>query len=139
MKPQRLAQLVDAHAAALALYARQWCSAPEDIVQEAFVKLAAQKAEPDNVAAWLHKVVRNAALSAARGDRRRRHHEAAAAGRNCDWFVPAEGTGLDAEAAAQALLDGQAPRAAAPLGQRGRQLLEARLHALEPRARALLS
>src|SRR4051812_12751229 len=103
MGPQRLAQLVDAHAAALALYARQWCCAPEDVVQEAFVKLAAQKAEPDNVVAWLHKVVRNAAVSAARGARRRRHHEAAAAGRGSDWFAPAEGTGLDAQVAAQAL------------------------------------
>ena len=39
MGPEGLVRLVDAHAAALVLYARQWCAVPEDIVQEAFLKL----------------------------------------------------------------------------------------------------
>src|SRR5262245_9670848 len=103
MGPQRLAQLVDEHAAALVLYARQWCTAPEDVVQEAFVKLAGQGREPDHAVAWLHRVVRNAALSAARGERRRRRHEAVAASRTGDWFLSAEDAALDSQAAAQAL------------------------------------
>jgi RNA polymerase sigma-70 factor (ECF subfamily) len=103
MGPERLGRLVDEHAAALVLYARQWCAAPEDVVQEAFVKLAAQPRPPDNVAGWLYRVVRNGALSAARAGRRRRRHEAAAAARTPDWFEPLEGGCLDAAAAAEAL------------------------------------
>ena len=34
MEPSQLGRLVEAHAAGLALYARQWCAAPEDVVQE---------------------------------------------------------------------------------------------------------
>jgi len=36
MSPTEFARLIDAHAAPLVLYARQWCDAPEDVVQEAF-------------------------------------------------------------------------------------------------------
>jgi RNA polymerase sigma-70 factor (ECF subfamily) len=53
MTPRRLAELIDAHAPALVLYARQWCAAPEDAVQAAFCKLAAQRSPPDDEAAWL--------------------------------------------------------------------------------------
>lgn len=103
MGPEVLARLIDRHAPALVLYARQWCDAPEDIVQEAFLQLVRQKVPPRNVLPWLYRVVRNAALSAARASRRRQRHEAIAAGRSATWFQPAEGTGLDAEAAAAAL------------------------------------
>ena len=60
-----LGGLVDRYAAALELYARQWCHAPEDVVQEAFLKLVAQRPLPDQPAAWLFRVVRNGALNAA--------------------------------------------------------------------------
>jgi RNA polymerase sigma factor (sigma-70 family) len=103
MGPEQLGRLIDAHAAALTLYARQWCAAPEDVVQEAFLKLAGLPAPPPHAAAWLFAVVRNRALSAARAERRRRHHEAQAAARAPAWFAPAFGAGLDAEAAAAAL------------------------------------
>jgi RNA polymerase sigma-70 factor (ECF subfamily) len=101
MGPEQLGRLVDDHAAALVLYARQWCAAAEDVVQEAFVKLAAQPRPPDNAAAWLHRVVRNGALSAARAERRRRRHESAAAAPT--WFVPTEEAGLDGEVVSAAL------------------------------------
>jgi RNA polymerase sigma-70 factor (ECF subfamily) len=94
---------MDEHAAALVLYARQWCAAPEDVVQEAFCKLAAQRRLPDNPASWLYKVVRNAALSMARADRRRQRHEATAAAKLSSWFMPAEENALDADIAAAAL------------------------------------
>ena len=42
MDSDKLGRLIDRLAAALELYARQWCDEPEDVVQEAFVKLAAQ-------------------------------------------------------------------------------------------------
>ena len=80
-----LGRLVDRHAAALELFARQWCDTPEDVVQEAFVKLAAQRTPPENPAAWLFRVVRNGALNAAQAARRRRRYETAAAESRA-WF-----------------------------------------------------
>ncbi len=103
MGPQLLGRLLDEHAAALVLFARQWCDVPEDVVQEAFVKLAAQRQPPDCVTAWLYRVVRNGALTAARAARRRRRREGEAAGRAAAWFLPAEGARLDGETAAAAL------------------------------------
>jgi RNA polymerase sigma-70 factor (ECF subfamily) len=103
MGPEILGRLVDDHAAALVLYARQWCSAPEDVVQEAFVKLVNQDPAPTTPLAWLYRVVRNGALIAARKDQRRRRHEAAVAAQTPGWFVPTEAPGLDGAAAAAAL------------------------------------
>jgi RNA polymerase sigma-70 factor (ECF subfamily) len=101
--PELLSQLVERHAAALVLYARQWCSAPEDVVQEAFLKLVEQRTPPANPAAWLFRVVRNAAISADRSARRRRRHEETAAGRAPAWFEASDEPGLDAEAVTAAL------------------------------------
>ncbi|MFL5340249.1 MAG: RNA polymerase sigma factor [Gemmataceae bacterium] len=95
MGPERLGFLLDRHAAALELYARQWCAVPEDVVQEAFLKLARQAPPPDQPLAWLYRVVRNAAISAGRAERRRQHHEAVAASR-APWFTPDEAGPLDA-------------------------------------------
>ena len=103
MGPEQLGRLMDDHAAALVLYARQWCAAAEDVVQEAFVKLAGQHPPPAQAVPWLYKVVRNGALTAARAERRRRQHESRAAARAPTWFAPDDGAGLDAEAAAAAL------------------------------------
>jgi hypothetical protein len=46
INPELLARLFDRHAPALALYARQWCGTPEDVVQDAFVKLARLRTRP---------------------------------------------------------------------------------------------
>ncbi|WP_165219296.1 RNA polymerase sigma factor [Aquisphaera insulae] len=100
MEPERLGELLDRHAAALELFARQWCDVPEDVVQEAFLKLAGLAEPPDEPAAWLFRVVRNGAMDAGRASRRRRRHEAAmeAAG----WFERSAGT-IEPEDAAEAL------------------------------------
>jgi RNA polymerase sigma-70 factor (ECF subfamily) len=109
MGPELLGQLVDRHAAALALYARQWCRAPEDVVQEAFLKLFKQQVPPAKVIPWLYRVVRNAAISAMRREScRRRHETAAALGRignppHTSWFVDDPAAALDGEAATAAL------------------------------------
>jgi RNA polymerase sigma-70 factor (ECF subfamily) len=103
MGPELLGRLVDQHAAALVLYARQWCAVPEDVVQEAFLKLVAQRAPPDNPVPWLYRVVRNAALGAARTERRRQRHEAVAAARAPAWFTDPDAAGLDVETATAAL------------------------------------
>jgi RNA polymerase sigma factor (sigma-70 family) len=102
MGPDVLGRLVDEHAAALTLYARQWCRTPEDVVQDAFVKLVGQKRPPEHPVPWLYRVVRNGAISAARSAERRRRHESAAA-RQAAWFVETDTPGLDGETAAAAL------------------------------------
>jgi RNA polymerase sigma factor (sigma-70 family) len=101
--PELLGALLDRHAAALEMYARQWCRVPEDVVQQAFLQLARQAAVPDQPATWLYRVVRNGAISAARAEQRRRRHEAAVAEGAANWFVADESTGLDAAAATAAL------------------------------------
>jgi RNA polymerase sigma-70 factor (ECF subfamily) len=106
MGPDQLAELVNRHAAALVLYARQWCATPEDVVQNAFLKLARQKVPPDNTLPWLYRVVRNGAIDAARAAHRRQKYEARAASVAPTWFVPSDDpTGLDAHAAAEALVE----------------------------------
>src|SRR5689334_21103406 len=102
MRPSDFATLVDEHAAGLVLYARQWTGAPEDVVQEAFLKLVRQRRVPDDAVAWLYRVVRNGALDAAKIDRRRQRREASAT-RPEPWFVEPVVDGLDAEVAVAAL------------------------------------
>jgi RNA polymerase sigma factor (sigma-70 family) len=102
MTARQLADLIDSHAAALVLFARQWCTAPEDVVQDSFCKLAALAVPPNDPAAWLYRVVRNAAFDASRAERRRLRREKAVA-RPVQWFDQAAIDGLDAASAVAAL------------------------------------
>lgn len=106
MDSELLGQLLDRHAAALELYARQWCDSPEDIVQDAFLKLATLRTLPRDPAAWLFRVVRNAAINVSVAARRRTRRESAAAVGVPPWFEPdstAERGEIDPEAAAAEL------------------------------------
>ena len=103
ISPEVIARLFDRHAAALELYAAQWARAPADVVQEAFLKLARQSTSPDRPVAWMYRVVRNAAISAARSESRRARIEQAAPGTDRHWFEPAAGDRLDAQEATKAL------------------------------------
>jgi RNA polymerase sigma factor (sigma-70 family) len=98
-------RLIDRYAAALVLYARQWCAAPEDVVQDAFLALMARAAVPDPVAPWLFRVVRNRAISTARADRRRRRREQDAGSRRGPWFRADPAGELDAAALRDALAE----------------------------------
>jgi RNA polymerase sigma factor (sigma-70 family) len=101
--PEAVARLFDRHAAALELYAGQWVRAPADVVQVAFLQLVRQKRLPDRPAAWLYRVVRNAAISASRHELRRMRHEQAA-GRNDQLRLEFEpDSPLDAATAAREL------------------------------------
>jgi RNA polymerase sigma factor (sigma-70 family) len=101
--PELLTRLVDALGARLVLYAQQFGPGPEDVVQEAFVRLAGQRPAPDDPAAWLYRAVRNGAISAARSSSRRTKHEHVAATQRQAWFAASDGNGLDAAAASEAL------------------------------------
>jgi RNA polymerase sigma factor (sigma-70 family) len=102
MSPHEIASLVDRHGPPLILYARQWCQAPEDVVQEAFIKLVGLRTPPRDAVPWLYKVVRNAALDAGKMARRRQQRERAVA-KPERWFVEENVEGIDAEAAVAAL------------------------------------
>jgi RNA polymerase sigma factor (sigma-70 family) len=109
MDATRLGLLIDSHAAALILYARQWCATPEDVVQDAFLALMAQNRAPEPAIPWLFRVVRNRAISAARSEKRRQRREARAA--QVPWFRVEHASGLEEAELRQAL-------SALPLEQR---------------------
>jgi RNA polymerase sigma-70 factor (ECF subfamily) len=101
MSPRQLGDLIDRLGPALVLYARQWAAAPEDVVQDAFLRLVEGRRPPDDPAAWLFTVVRNRAMDLAKADRRRGKREQAV--RPDRWFVEPEIDGLDADRAVAAL------------------------------------
>ncbi len=103
IQPEVLGALYRQHAPALRLYARQWPGCPDDVVQDAFVRLAQQAMPPARVVPWLDRVVRNGALAAARADARRRKRESAAGSRE-PWFAAADEQ-LDAREAARLLAE----------------------------------
>ncbi len=96
-----LGRLYREHAPALRLYARQWPHGGEDLVQDAFVKLAQQSPPPARVVPWLYSVVRNRAFAAHRATVRRRGRESAASNSEA-WFAPVEDQ-VDAQHAARLL------------------------------------
>jgi len=100
--PELLAWVLDRHAAALELFARQWCDCPDDVVQEALIELARRSETPDDVLCWLYRVVKNRAIGAARSSRRRSRRESAVSA-TTPWFVSSPEDLLDARAAAEAL------------------------------------
>ena len=102
----RIAELFDAHARALLLYARQWVGPAdaEDVLQRVFVKLLAGGRSPAEPRSWLFRCVRNEAIANWRSSRRRARREQTAAAHPPAWFAPSPGDPLDA-AAAQAALE----------------------------------
>lgn len=103
MEPTILGRLYRQHAPALRLYARQWGGAAEDLVQEAFVRLAQQTPPPEQILPWLYRVVRNAALAAQRTAARRRQREQRVSTPEA-WFAAAEDR-LDADEATRLLAE----------------------------------
>jgi RNA polymerase sigma factor (sigma-70 family) len=75
MAPQTLALLIESHAAVLQVLARSRTPHWEDVVQEAFCRLAQQHPAPDQPVAWLFTVCKNLAENANRTDRRRTRRE----------------------------------------------------------------
>lgn len=102
IEPETLGRLFREHAPALLLYARQWCDAPEDLVQEAFLAMAGLRLPPERPAAWLHRVVRNRAIDLSRVGNRRRLRESASAASEA-WFQTSDEDSIDSSTAAEAL------------------------------------
>ena len=102
MSPHEFARLLDAYGPPLVIYARQWCLTPEDVVQDAFLKLIRVQPSPHEPVPWLYRVVRNGAIDAAKTSRRRKQRETGAA-RAEKWFVESAVDGLDAKTAVAAL------------------------------------
>jgi RNA polymerase sigma factor (sigma-70 family) len=101
LEPKTLGRLYRQHAPALRLFARQWGSGAEDLVQDAFVRLARQSPPPERVLPWLYRVVRNQALADFRSaGRRRRREERVSA--SVAWFTTVEDR-LDAREATRLL------------------------------------
>lgn len=101
IRPEIVGRLFDEHAEALVLFARQWLPNPEDVVQDAFVKLARLHQPPENVVSWLYKVVRNGAVDAARRAYRRLKRERYASNREA-WFDSTDDS-IDAQTATKLL------------------------------------
>jgi RNA polymerase sigma-70 factor (ECF subfamily) len=101
IEPEALGRLYRQHAPALLLYARQWPGNGEDLVHDAFVKLARQSPPPAWVLPWLYRVVRNTALAAHRSAVRRRRREGEI-GASEAWFAAADDQ-LDAQEAVRCL------------------------------------
>lgn len=84
---EQLRELIDAHGAALTLYARTWCNFPDDALQEALIDLLRQDPFPEQPAAWLFTTVRRRAMNLTRGERCRSEHQRRAAEQRDSWFV----------------------------------------------------
>lgn len=98
-----LRDLVDSYGAALKLYARQWCNAPDDALQEALIDLLRQNPVPDQPVAWLFNTIRCRALNLTRGERRRSEHYRQASQERDEWFSDNDGLGFDNEEVTAAL------------------------------------
>ena len=88
------------HGPALLLIARSRCGSAEfesadDCVQEAFIRLATQHPVPDDPAAWLVRVVRNAAIDVVRSQLRRKDRETRAVRERLPWLEPVDVSAMD--------------------------------------------
>jgi RNA polymerase sigma-70 factor (ECF subfamily) len=97
MEPATLGRLYRQHAPALRLYARQWADSADDLVHDAFVRLAQQSSPPESPLPWLYRVIRNQMLANRRGDNRRRQRETRSSASE-SWFIAADDQ-LDAQEA----------------------------------------
>lgn len=76
---EQLAKLIESQAGVLRLWVRSRCASGDDVVQEAFCRLATAEPPPENPVAWLYRVCRNLAERQRLSDVRRREREHARA------------------------------------------------------------
>jgi RNA polymerase sigma factor (sigma-70 family) len=78
--------MYEQHGAALVLYARQWCNAPDDALQEAMLELAKLPEQPRDMLAWIYTTTKRRAMNIARAEQRRARHHAIASEQREQWF-----------------------------------------------------
>ena len=71
----QLATMIERHAVPLQLWVGRNSITPEDVVQEAFCRLAVLDPPPEQPVAWLYRVVRNLASTQRLSRKRRRFRE----------------------------------------------------------------
>lgn len=88
IRSQELADLLGSHGAALVLFARQWCSDPDDALQEALIDLTKQASSPNDPVAWLYTTTKRRALNQTRSSIRRQRHQTASVDHSTTlpWF-----------------------------------------------------
>ena len=79
VSPEVLAELIDRHWAPLVASVGADDRAAEDVVQQAFIALAAERVSPENPTAWLYKTSRNLAINERKQRERRRVRQGKAA------------------------------------------------------------
>jgi RNA polymerase sigma factor (sigma-70 family) len=79
LSAEKIAALIERHAVPLQIWLGRRCPEAEDLVQEAFCRLALRDPPPAEVAAWLYQVVRNLAENQRVSTLRRRAREKNAA------------------------------------------------------------
>jgi RNA polymerase sigma-70 factor (ECF subfamily) len=98
---REIRSFVEQHGSALLLYARQYCSNPEDALQEALIDLARRDTLPESLLSWMYRVVKNKAMNQTRADRRRSNHQAVVALAGDSWFEEDPSNSLDAKEVAE--------------------------------------
>jgi RNA polymerase sigma-70 factor (ECF subfamily) len=99
LSPEELGQLLDRYWGTLVAWVGREHAFAEDVVQAAFIKLAAQSPPPSDVPAWLFQVTRRLALNELKAAERRRKREQVAhdlQANRCGGAVPSQ-EGLDRE------------------------------------------
>ena len=93
VKAREVDELFTTHGRALVLYARGWCSHPEDAVQEAFFDFTQVTTRPECCVSWLYTATRRKAQNIARAETRRKRRQLNAAAERTSWFTVAESEG----------------------------------------------
>jgi RNA polymerase sigma-70 factor (ECF subfamily) len=79
LSAELIAALIERHAVPLRIWIGRRCLGAEDVVQEAFCRLAVAEPPPEHVVAWLYRSARNLAENQRVAARRRRSREKGAA------------------------------------------------------------
>lgn len=90
LSAEEIAALVERHAVPLQIWVGRRCLGAEDVVQEAFCRLAVLEPPPEQRVAWLYRVVRNLAENQRVSSRRRRSREKQVAATEAFHDDPAE-------------------------------------------------
>lgn len=96
-------EILEIHAPALQLFARQWCESPEDCLQDVVIKISRMDTVPERWLPWLYRVVKNEAISQRRKSNRRQKHEKTAGTERPTWFCSTDEGEFDATDLSRAL------------------------------------